>query len=48
MIFSCDRAKVVWNLIGVWQKIRDLLETDRSGSIVLEEVIRRGKSKAWR
>lgn len=43
MIFSCDRAKAVWNLIGVWQKIRDLLETDRSGSIVLEEVIRRGE-----
>jgi hypothetical protein len=43
MIFSCDRAKTVWNLIGIWQKIRDLLETDQSGSIVLEEVIRRGE-----
>jgi ribonuclease HI len=43
MIFSCHRAKVVWNLIGVWQKIRNLLETDRSGSIVLEEVIQRGE-----
>jgi len=40
MIFTCDRAKAVWSSIGLGQKIADLLIVDRSGSIVLEEVIR--------
>jgi hypothetical protein len=43
IIFTCDRAKAVWISIGIWQKIRDLLETDRSGSVILDEVIRRGE-----
>jgi hypothetical protein len=43
IIFTCDRAKAVWNSIGIWQKIRDLLDTDRSGSVILDEVIRRGE-----
>ena len=40
MIFTCDRAKAVWSSIGLGQKIADLLIVDRSGSIVLEDVIR--------
>ena len=43
MIFTCDRAKAVWSSIGLGQKIADLLIVDRSGSIVLEEVIRGGE-----
>ena len=43
MIFLCDRAIAVWNSMGIGQTINDLLGTDRSGSIVLEEVVRRGK-----
>lgn len=43
MIFSCDQARAVWSSIGVWEKISHLLDTDRSGSIVLEEVIHRGE-----
>ena len=41
MIFLCDRARLVWNSMGIGQTINELLGTDRSGSIVLEEVIRR-------
>ena len=43
IMFTCDRVRAVWKSIGVWEKINSLLETDRSGSIVLEEVIRRGE-----
>jgi hypothetical protein len=43
MIFSCDRARAVWNSIGVGEKLRGLLNIDRSGSIVLEEIIYRGE-----
>jgi hypothetical protein len=43
MIFSCDRARAVWTSIGVWENLRYLLDTDRSGSIVLEEIIYRGE-----
>ena len=42
-IFSCDRARAVWSLIGVWEKVSHLLDTDQSGSIVLEEIIHRGE-----
>jgi hypothetical protein len=43
LVFTCDRAKAVWRSIGVWDNIGDLLGADRSGSIILEEVIRRGQ-----
>lgn len=43
MIFSCGWAIAVWRSIGVWEKLRYLLDTDRSGSIVLEEIINRGE-----
>ena len=43
VIFTCDRAKAVWSSMGLGLKISDLLATDQSGSIVLEEVIRGGE-----
>jgi hypothetical protein len=43
IIFSCDRAKAVWNSMGMWNKISDLLANDRSGCLVLQDVIRRGE-----
>ena len=43
MIFSCDRARAVWNSIGVWDKLRGLLNIARLRSIVLEEIIYRGE-----
>lgn len=42
MVFTCPRAREVWQKLGVWSKIEEVLHIDRSGSIILEEVIRRG------
>jgi len=41
IIFTCDRAKEVWKSIGLWETIIQLFGTNRSGSIVPEEVLRR-------
>ena len=41
VIFTCDRAKAVWSSLGVWEKILEVIGTDRSGSVIIEEVIRR-------
>ena len=40
MIFTSDRAKAV---LGVWEKILEVIGTDRYGSIIIEEVLRRGE-----
>jgi hypothetical protein len=37
------RGKEVWKELGIWEKIEHLLTTDRSGFVILEEVIRRGE-----
>ena len=42
VIFTCDRAKAVWSFLGVWEKILEVSGTDRSGSVIIEEVLRRG------
>lgn len=42
MLFTCDRAREVWKGLDIWKKIAHLLGLDRSGSEILEEVIRRG------
>ena len=41
VIFTCDRAKVVWSSLGVWEKILEAIGNDRCGSVIIEEVIRR-------
>lgn len=41
MFFTCDRAKAVWRALGVWDDIAELLCVDRSGSVILEEMIRK-------
>lgn len=41
MMFTCNRAKEVWHSLGMWEKIECFLITDRSRSVVLEEIIRR-------
>jgi hypothetical protein len=40
-IFLCDQAKEVRRVLGIWDTIAHLLVVDRSGSVVLEEVIRK-------
>jgi len=41
MIFTCERAKKVWRSLGIEEKIQSLTLTDRSGSVILEEIITR-------
>jgi len=38
------RSKEVWMQLGLWNRIENILRVDRSGSVVLEEVIRCGDS----
>lgn len=42
MLFTCDRAREVWRCLGVWDRIEEVLNIDRSGSILMEEIIRIG------
>lgn len=39
MIFTCARAKQVWNSLGVEDRIQRLCMTERSGSVILEEIL---------
>jgi len=41
ILFSCNRAKEVWRALGIWDSITQFLTVDRSGSVVLEDVIRK-------
>jgi len=40
-LFACSRAREVWSALGIWQQIQALMAEDRSGSVVLQEAIRR-------
>ena len=44
VIFTCDRAKAMWNSLGVLEKILEAIRTDWSGSVIVEEVLRRGET----
>ena len=39
MIFKCPRAQEIWNCLGLGDCIRAALTMDRSGSMVLEEMV---------
>jgi hypothetical protein len=43
VIFTFDRAKAMWSSLGVWEKILEVIGTDRSGLVIIEEVLRRGR-----
>jgi hypothetical protein len=38
-LFTCNRAKEIWQRLGVWNKIERLMEIDRFGSVVVAEVM---------
>jgi ribonuclease HI len=40
MLFKCDRAKEVWEALGIYPIIEKAAEEDRSGSVVLEILLR--------
>jgi hypothetical protein len=42
LLFSCARAKEVWNCLGLSEILDTITSVDRSGSVVVEEIIRRG------
>lgn len=42
MMFQCEQAQEVWTALGIWGCIQDILAIDRSGSVIMEEVIRIG------
>jgi hypothetical protein len=45
-LFACSHARQVWSALGIEQEIESLLAVDRSGSIVIQEAIRRRTSYA--
>jgi len=42
ILFSCSRAREVWSALDAWPHIEKLLIIDRSGSVLIQEIIRRG------
>lgn len=40
LVFTCTRAREVWKYLGLEEIIDRALCTDRSGSVVLEEILR--------
>jgi hypothetical protein len=42
MLFTCERAKEVWRCLGLEDRLDNILNIDRSGSVILEEIIKRG------
>jgi hypothetical protein len=48
MLFSCTRAKQVWSKLGMTEVIEEAEAVDRSGSDVLEHILRCSKKKAPR
>ena len=46
LLFSCNRAKEIWRLLGISDEVHRLLQVDRSGSVILAEVIRYPKKLA--
>jgi hypothetical protein len=40
LMFTCRRAKEVWKLLGLEEVIDNAVCLDRSGSVVLEEILR--------
>jgi hypothetical protein len=41
MMFTCDRARVVWRSLGIWERLQRFLATVRSGSVIIDDIIRR-------
>lgn len=40
LVFTRDRAREIWRSLGTWQTLQRYLESDRSGSIVIDDIIR--------
>jgi ribonuclease HI len=45
IMFSCKRAKEVWSELGLMEEIEQAMKVDRSGSVVLEHILRSPKKE---
>jgi hypothetical protein len=43
MISTCERAKEVWICLGILSKREKIAVIDRSGSVIVEEIIKRNE-----
>ena len=46
MVFTCYRAKQVWHSLGILDIIEEAARLDRSGSVALEDILRRPNNKS--
>jgi ribonuclease HI len=46
LFFNCQRAQAIWRCLGIWDRIQQILQQDRSGSIILAELIRKPEKVA--
>jgi ribonuclease HI len=42
MLFKCTRAEDIWRKLGIREKLYEDIEADRSGSVVIQDIIMRG------
>jgi hypothetical protein len=42
MLFTCARAEEIWRCLGITNQLNEVLNLDRSGSIVVHDIIMRG------
>lgn len=40
LLFTCNRAKEIWRRLGVWNKLQRVLSTDRSGLVLIADLIK--------
>ena len=45
LLFTCTRAQQVWEALGVLEAIDEVLPLDRSGSVIMEEILRNKEPK---
>jgi hypothetical protein len=46
LLFTCKRAKAVWKDLGLRDYIKHVCQVDRSGSVVLEEILTRSQKNS--
>lgn len=44
ILFACEKARAVWQCLGMWERVQNAMIEERSGSVVLEEIIRRNEA----
>ena len=43
ILFSCERSKEIWRVLGISEELNRLSDTDRSGSVLLADIIKQSK-----